>query len=38
MHDVFDYNYVGSGTRTQITMTFDLVAGDVIRFRVDRSA
>ncbi len=38
MHDVFDYNYVGSGTRTQITMTFGLVAGDVIRFRVDRSA
>lgn len=33
---IYDYNYVGSGTRTQISMTFDLVAGaepDLIRFR-----
>jgi len=34
--DVFDYNYVGSGTRTQISLTFDLMVGDVLRFRKDR--
>ena len=28
----FDYNYVGSGTMTQVSMTFDLVVGDVILF------
>lgn len=33
-----DYTYVGSGTRTQIQMTFDLLANDKIRFRVDRGA
>lgn len=33
-----DYNYVGAGpTRTQITLTFDLEATDVVRFRVDRA-
>ena len=36
--EIFDYNYVGSGTRTQVSFTFDLEAGDKIRFRVDRSA
>ena len=35
---VDDYNYVGSPPRTQITMTYDLIAGDKLRFRVDRSA
>lgn len=38
MEDIIDYNYVGAGTRTQISFTFDLIAGDRIRFRVDRSA
>ena len=38
LHDVFDYNYVGSGTRTQVSMTFDLEVGDLLRFRVDRGA
>lgn len=33
-----DYVYVGSGSKTQIQMTFDLLAGDKIRFRVDRGA
>lgn len=33
-----DYNYVGSPLRTQVTFTFDLVAGDKIRYRVDRGA
>lgn len=33
-----DYIYVGSGTRTQIQMTFDLLLGDKIRFRMDRGA
>ena len=32
-----DYNYVGSPPRTQITFTFDLLAGEQVRFRVDRS-
>jgi hypothetical protein len=36
--DVFDFNYVGSGTRTQVAMTFDLEVDDVLRFRVDRGA
>lgn len=31
---VIDYNYVGSGTRTQIQMTFDLIAGDKLRFKI----
>lgn len=35
---ILDYNYVGSPLRTQVTMTFDLVAGDVLRFRTDRGA
>lgn len=33
---VFDYNYVGTGTRTQITLTFDAAVDDVIRFRKTR--
>lgn len=33
-----DYNYVGGIPRTQISFTFDLVVGDVIRFRIDRPA
>jgi len=35
-----DYNFVGSGTRTQISFTFDLYgspSADVINFRVDRA-
>jgi len=35
---VEDYVYVGSPPRTQIQFTFDLVALDVYRFRIDRSA
>lgn len=32
-----DYNYVGgSPPRTQVSFTFDLLAGDKIRFRIDR--
>lgn len=37
---VLDYNYVGSGTKTQISFTFDLYASpsaDIINFRVDRA-
>ena len=33
-----DYNYVGSGTRTQITLTEDLSEGELIRFRVEDAA
>jgi hypothetical protein len=32
LDDTFDFNWVGSPPRTQITMTFDLVIGDVVRF------
>lgn len=38
LEPVLDYNYVGSGTRTQVSFTFQLVVGDVIVFRVDRPA
>jgi len=38
LDSVYDYNYVGSGSRTQISMTFDLEVGDIIRFRIDRAA
>lgn len=35
MEDVIDYNYVGAlPPRTQIQMTFDLVSGDRLRFRM----
>ena len=29
-----EYNYVGTGTRTQVVFTVDLLAGDVVLFRV----
>ena len=29
-----DYVYVGSGTKTQISMNIDLVQGDRLRFRI----
>lgn len=35
IEDSFDYNYVGSGTKTQIAFTFDLLIGDRVRFRVE---
>jgi len=38
LEDVLDYNFVGSGSRTQVSFTFDLVQGDVVRFRIDRVA
>jgi len=38
LESVIDYNYVGSPPRTQVTLTFDLVIGDRIHFRIDRSA
>jgi hypothetical protein len=38
LEQLIDYNYVGSPPRTQVAFTFDLVAGDDIRFRVDRGA
>ena len=34
-----DYNYVGgSPPRTQVSFTFDLLANDKVRFRIDRPA
>jgi hypothetical protein len=33
-----DFTFVGSGTKTQVTFTFDLLAGDNIRFRKIRGA
>lgn len=38
LESVLDYTYVGTGARTQIQFTFDLVAGDHYRFRIDRGA
>ena len=38
LEDTVDYSYVSSPPRTQISFTFDLVAGDVIRFRIDRDS
>ena len=35
---IFDYNYVGSIPRTQISFTFDIELKDIIRFRIDRGA
>ena len=35
---VIDYNFEGSIPRTQISFTFDLVEGDLLRFRIDRAA
>ena len=35
LEDVSDFNYVGSPPRTQVQFTFDLVAGDLLRFRKD---
>lgn len=32
---VRDYNFVGSAPRTQVSFTFDLEPGDVIRFRIN---
>lgn len=33
MQPVVDYTYVGSGTKTQIAFTFDLLEGELVRFR-----
>jgi hypothetical protein len=33
-----DYQYVSTPPRTQVTFTFDLVAGDIIIFRKTRNA
>ncbi len=33
-----DYAFVGSGTKTQVQFTFNLLAGDNIRFRKIRGA
>jgi hypothetical protein len=38
LDDVVDYNFEGSPPRTQVSFTFDLVAGDRIRFRKIRGA
>lgn len=37
LEQLYDYNYVGSGTKTQVTFTFDLQVGDRYDFRVDRA-
>ena len=37
LEDSFDYNYIGSIPRTDLEFTFDLVVGDEIRFRIDRT-
>lgn len=37
VEDSLDYNFVGVAPRTQITFTFDLVQGDIVRLRIDRA-
>lgn len=37
LETVLDYSYVGSGSKTQIQLTFDLVVGDRLRFRITRA-
>lgn len=34
---LYDYNYVGAGSKTQIACTFNLSIGDRLDFRVDRA-
>ena len=34
---VVDFNYVGTAPRTQISFTFELFAGERVRFRIDRA-
>lgn len=38
LEGLYDYNYVGSGTKTQVSFTFNLSVGDRLDFRVDRAA
>ena len=38
LEQLMDYNYEGSPPRTQVSFTFDLVEGDMVRFRRDRGA
>lgn len=39
LDSLIDFNYVGgSPPRTQITFTFDLLSGDILRFRIDRNS
>jgi hypothetical protein len=38
LEQLVDYNYEGSAPRTQVSFTFDLVEGDLVRFRRDRGA
>ena len=33
-----DYSYIGVAPRTQISFAFDLLDGDVVKFRVDKAA
>lgn len=37
LEPTFDYTYVGSPLRTQVQFTFQLVVGDRVDFRIDRS-
>ena len=37
LSDVYDYNWVGTGSKTQVVFTFDLQVGDYIGFRIDRA-
>ena len=37
LDSVIDYNYHGTIPRTAVSFTFDLVRGDTVKFRVDRS-
>lgn len=38
LQPTYDYNYVSTPPRTQVSFTFDLVNGDFVTYRIDRGA
>ena len=37
LEQLYDFTYVGTGSKTQIALTFDLAISDRLDFRVDRA-
>ena len=35
---VYDYTFLGVAPRTQVSFTFNLLQGEIVRFRIDRTA
>jgi hypothetical protein len=38
LNPILDYSYVGTGSRTRVALTFDLVVGDTLVFRINNTA